>query len=113
VPDDNLLPPESLRWFQVDPRWMDCLVAGGASVGYIPDGNRRPAIPAWSCGGRRDVSGVLLRSGVVSGWPSIRIEAYGVMPGGDLAAQPMPAAPLMCSDAKDCLIPCCWSCSPA
>lgn len=33
VPDERMLPPESLRFFYVDPQWMGALLGGALSVG--------------------------------------------------------------------------------
>src|SRR6266545_4609179 len=35
VPDSELLPPESIRFFHVDREWTDALVQGALSVGTI------------------------------------------------------------------------------
>ena len=36
VPDAGMLPPESLRFFNVDPRWIACLLDGAWSLGREP-----------------------------------------------------------------------------
>jgi hypothetical protein len=33
VPDERLLPPDSLRFFYLDPNWLKCLLEGACSVG--------------------------------------------------------------------------------
>jgi hypothetical protein len=33
VPDERMLPPESLRFFYVDPQWMEALLGGALSIG--------------------------------------------------------------------------------
>src|SRR5438093_13571359 len=40
VPDADLLPPESIRFFYVDRRWTDSLVEGALSVGTITTADR-------------------------------------------------------------------------
>jgi hypothetical protein len=35
VPDDRMLPAESIRFFQIDPIWMECLVDGAFSIGRV------------------------------------------------------------------------------
>ncbi len=82
VPHESLLPDESLRFFYIDPLWIECLLDGAFSIGrtteldstrekddqgrlQFPHKNERPKI-----------TGVLLRSDLVSGWPSLIIEAY-------------------------------------
>lgn len=35
VPDSNILPPESLKFFTIDPQWINALLGGALSVGRI------------------------------------------------------------------------------
>jgi hypothetical protein len=108
VPDDRLLPPESIRFFYLDRSWADRLVDGAVAVGQIgsreeahyqaragvlhqvldqsermvralqrgtefsaakaaSDADRRPA---------RTVTGFVLRSSAVKGWPHMDVRAY-------------------------------------
>jgi hypothetical protein len=80
VPEERLLPLESLRFFTLDRVWLECLRDGAFSIGRVlsADAQREsdarplaqlPALPT--------ISGLLLRSEVVSGfWPSLRVRAY-------------------------------------
>jgi hypothetical protein len=98
VPDAELLPLESIRFFHLDRTWTDALVQGALSVGTIstadrtqleevyqhirdevdetertirtPTGEERLA----AAGG--EVTGFLLRSRAVSGWPNLHVRAY-------------------------------------
>lgn len=36
VPDERMLPPESIRFFYLDPNWVDALVDGAFSIGRDP-----------------------------------------------------------------------------
>lgn len=77
VPDPGLLPPESIRFFQVDPAWLACLVDGAFSIGRVTpadqDHDTDHGSPHVSTdGGAR--SGFLLRSEVVAGWPSLQVD---------------------------------------
>ena len=57
VPDADLLPPESIRFFYLDRDWTDALVQGALSVGTITHDRPRPArggLPAHPRRGRRD-----------------------------------------------------------
>jgi len=82
VPHESLLPDESLRFFYVDHLWVECLLDGAFSIGRttrfdlarergaqgqlkFPHQQARPAM-----------SGVILRSDLVSGWPSLMVEGY-------------------------------------
>ena len=35
VPDERMLPAESIRFFQLDESWMDCLLDGAFSIGRV------------------------------------------------------------------------------
>lgn len=95
VPDDGLLRPETIRFFHLDRRWNDALVEGALSVGtfdtrdrsalhevypqlrgVVDDAERRErrqepssSLPA------ANVTGLLLRSAAVSGWPGLHVGA--------------------------------------
>ena len=81
VPDERLLPQESIRFFRLDTNWIRCLLEGACSVGSFATprsdqhqanmkqpGSFEPPSPA---------SGVLIRSALVSGYPGLLIDAYG------------------------------------
>jgi len=78
VPDPALLPAESIRFFTLDPVWIASLVDGAFSIGRASPAEsaaertqlNQAKIPAQS------VSGFLLRSAVVSGWPSLQADAF-------------------------------------
>lgn len=93
VPDERMLPPESIRFFQVDRNWMDAVIDGafsigraGASAGSL-EARHTPMVRelARAAAGRRragrrtaarasaPVSGFLLRSQAVAGWPNLRV----------------------------------------
>ena len=96
--DSLLLPPESIRFFYVDRNWTDALVEGALSAGTANTSDRAqlaqlyPAIrneideeerfvrepggepPQQGPAGQ--ITGFLLRSRAVSGWPGIHVRAY-------------------------------------
>ena len=80
IPDERLLPAESLRFFQLDPVWVECLKDGAMSVGRVTDTDfredlgLRSRLATRSAGGVR--TGFVMRSSVVSGWPDLLVEAY-------------------------------------
>lgn len=102
IPDARMLPPESIRFFYVDPNYLDALCDGANSIGVqtTRDATQHQLIR----GVLRDaaiqrahklranqikrpellrdapasdpVTGLLLRSAVVSGWPGLEVKAY-------------------------------------
>ncbi len=77
VPDESLLPLESLRFFQIDPGWQRALLDGAYSIGRITaaDRDRDAQRPVWSYLDDMPVAGVLIRSQVVSGFPGLIVES--------------------------------------
>lgn len=102
VPDAELLPNESIRFFFLDRAWTDALVQGALSVGTantieraqmerlypqvekeIDDAERRYRSPGGEpeLGGTAgQVTGFLLRSAAVAGWPGLHVRAYNREP---------------------------------
>ena len=98
VVDDRLLPPESIRFFYLDRNWTDALVAGALSVGAITTADRAqlqvlypqirdeldaaerlvrvPGNEVAVQGPADVVTGLLIRSRAVSGWPAMHVRAY-------------------------------------
>lgn len=82
VPDTRLLPPESLRFFWIDSYWVDCLQDGAFSVGRVTKEDLRLDVQTRSLQRRslapsdKTITGFLLHSEVVSGWPGLEIEGY-------------------------------------
>jgi hypothetical protein len=102
VADAALLPPESIRFFHLDRGWTDSLVEGAMSVGTVTTSDRAALetlypiirdevdeaerlvrLPGWEpgeavpSGNAGPVTGFLLRSRMVSGWPALHVRAYG------------------------------------
>ncbi|MGH6689522.1 MAG: hypothetical protein ACREMQ_19425 [Longimicrobiales bacterium] len=98
VPDSALLPPESIRFFYVDRSWTDALVQGALSVGTVNSADRAqleqlygpirdeidqeervvrmPGSESVQAGPAGLITGFLLRSRAVSGWPGMHVRAY-------------------------------------
>lgn len=105
VPDAAMLPLETIRWFYVDRNWLDALVQGALSVGTVSSADREqlarlypvvrrevdtaerlvrmkdadaPAVDAQGrpLGAAGLMTGFLLRSRLVSGWPALHVRAY-------------------------------------
>jgi len=103
VPDAELLPNESIRFFFLDRAWTDALVQGALSVGTantieraqlealypqiekeVDDAERRYRAPGSEqpLGGTAGlVTGFLLRSAAVAGWPGLHVRGYRAEPG--------------------------------
>ena len=103
VADTELLPEESIRWFYVDRRWTDALMQGVLAVGTANSDdrtqltNRYPQVRAELDNEERNlrrragsnrytgesgpISGFLLRSRAVSGWPALHVRAFSIDPG--------------------------------
>jgi hypothetical protein len=100
VPDARMLPPESVRFFYVDPNWLNRCVDGALSVGVLSTAEQifneaffayfhqglaaeqqavRPSLRGRAApdtvltGGT--TGGFLMRSVVVSGWPGLEVTA--------------------------------------
>lgn len=98
VPDEELLPNESIRFFFLDRAWTDALVQGALSVGTansieraqleqlypqiepeIDAHERRIRAPGGEpllAGTAGVVTGFLLRSAAVAGWPGLHVRGY-------------------------------------
>jgi hypothetical protein len=81
VPDPDMLPPESIRFFQLDPNWIVALLGGATSVGRAStaDLTHDQAVAAAvhaAVGVAPVVSGFILRSALVAGWPEIDVLAW-------------------------------------
>lgn len=81
VPDERMLPGESIRFFQVDHLWMECLLDGAFSIGRVSatalvqdrtlaSGPNSPLTTP-----PETITGILLRSDVVIGWPGLQVAA--------------------------------------
>ncbi len=83
VPDEQMLPQESLRFFYLDQKWIRALLDGAFSIGRVTSSDYEidhdqiqksqnllaEALPS-------KVTGFLLRSSVVSGWPDLQVDGY-------------------------------------
>ena len=94
VPDVQMLPRESLRFFAVDPLWIECLRDGALSVGRVgrveleADRVRHGQWP-----GPPEMSGLLLRSEAVGSFPGLLVEGYdSVAQGPALQQSPLDGA---------------------
>lgn len=107
VPNPDLLPVESIRFFYIDSNWLDCLIEGALSIGLQTSRDvyyqtltksqlrqstykaakqaraklirkytrKKPALTSDSVD-KSALSGLLLRSTLVSSWPGLEIKGY-------------------------------------
>jgi hypothetical protein len=88
VPDEKMLPVESIRFFYIDSDWIECLLDGAFGIGRVTtsdykndqDNKKNPAVNTYPI-----VTGCLLRSDVVSGWPSLLVDGYNEIISNDAA----------------------------
>lgn len=80
VPDERMLPPESIRFFRVDQPWLNCLADGALSIGRVATSDHAAdklyANESAAPGLGESLTGFLLRSEVVSGWPGLKVDGY-------------------------------------
>ncbi|ATB44684.1 hypothetical protein [Corallococcus macrosporus] len=76
VPDERMLPVESIRFFRVDPLWVQCLQDGAFSIGRVTDAHLEQDADNPAATPEKPLSGLLLRSAVVSGWQGLRVDAF-------------------------------------
>jgi hypothetical protein len=80
VPDERMLPAESIRFFRVDRAWLDCLADGAFSIGRVGssdlEDDRSHGAKSPAAGLAPMLTGFLMRSEVVSGWPGLLVEGY-------------------------------------
>ncbi|PLK44534.1 hypothetical protein [Emticicia sp. TH156] len=99
VPDERMLPPESMRFFYMDNNWIECLLDGAFSIGRSSTADHKNDLArlkklmgpvkhrATMARPRKQkllsyrnasgvITGFLLRSAVVGGWPGLEINGY-------------------------------------
>lgn len=78
VPDQAMLPQESIRFFHLDPHWQLSLLDGALSIGRSTTSDLELDEKAWETLSESQVgiSGFLLRSQVVAGWPGLLVDGY-------------------------------------
>ena len=94
VPEEEMLPPESIRFFYLDPGWMKCLLEGACSVGrgsavdqlldeYLRNhfldeaGEKAGEVRSGTKVKLKwPLTGFLMRSRVVEGWQGLEMRAW-------------------------------------
>jgi len=86
VANPALLPVESIRFFYIDPNWIDALIAGATSIPLQGSGSLATTAfirDRFLARATYPVAGLLLRSQLVTGWPTLLIKATAAL--GDVA----------------------------
>lgn len=80
IPHPDMLPNESIHFFTVDRRWIECLRDGAFSIGRVleRDGEHDDQLSATASFADElpYAGGFLLRSALVTGWPDMQITGY-------------------------------------
>ncbi|MGM9470241.1 hypothetical protein [Streptomyces murinus] len=79
LPHAGLVPPESLRFFSVDPHWVDALVDGVVSIGVTTSLDEEARSLVREVIAPKDtgrITGLVLRSGLIDEWPGFLLAAY-------------------------------------
>lgn len=95
VPHPGMLPDESIRFFKLDPLWVESLLDGAFSIGRInsmdvareKDMHGRVGRPVDLAADvdwgdqliTSAVEGVLIRSEVVPGWPQLQVDGHAIL----------------------------------
>lgn len=80
IPAEALLPVESIRFFDLDPLWVECLRDGALSLGRVLQVNhsRDVEIHDGSLPDQPEVAGFLLRSQVVAHYPKLEVAGFSL-----------------------------------
>jgi len=74
IPDPNLLPNESIRFFRVDENWVNAFICGAFSIGHTVKADLSKELTGLFLTG--PVTGFLINSLAVSGWPDFEVDIY-------------------------------------
>ena len=79
VPDERMLPVESIRYFYLDPSWVAALVDGAMSLGRVPGMKEKKVPPRTfldTAAAGKPITGILVRSSVIKGWPALQVNGF-------------------------------------
>ncbi|MDW3191115.1 MAG: hypothetical protein R8G66_02085 [Cytophagales bacterium] len=76
IPDPDLLPLESLRYFYLDTNWINAFLYGAFSIGHtIRPNSLKPLLNELMMENSTKYQGFLLNSFAVNGWPDFEVNA--------------------------------------
>lgn len=82
VNNEQMLPAESIRFFQIDNSWINCLIDGAYSIGRVSEAQYTEDCTAFNELGLSSqplMTGFILRSQLVSGWKDLLCDGYSVL----------------------------------
>ncbi len=82
VPSEQMLPTESIRFFWLDWFWVECLLDGAFSIGRVRESDRQQDMANRPLEVKK-ITGFLMRSEVVAGWPDLQVDASDANLAGD------------------------------
>ena len=89
VPDEQMLPAESIRFFCLDWFWIESLLDGAFSIGRVQDADAaQDSRQTPLTGEAKHISGCLIRSDVIAGWPDLQIEGAEIAISGEQPISP-------------------------
>jgi hypothetical protein len=78
IPADELLPDESIRFFQLDKNWINSFICGAFSIGHTVKADLTPYVKGLFLADDTPVTGFLINSMVVSAWPDFMVDAHSM-----------------------------------
>jgi hypothetical protein len=76
VPEPSVLPTESIRFFQIDPQWINSFLCGAFSIGHTASALSPSTLESFFMNKSNVRTGFIINSMVVSGWPDFLVNAY-------------------------------------
>jgi hypothetical protein len=85
IPDEKMLPPESIRFFKLDQHWIECMLYGAFTIGGYIRTESGPRISKFreltenifdNTENIFDKAGFIVRSELVSDYPDLMVDAY-------------------------------------
>lgn len=79
VPDEKLLPVESIRFFKLDKHWVQSLLDGALSIGRVTSSDHaldKKIIEEENLLTANEITGFILRSEAVAGYPAMQADGY-------------------------------------
>lgn len=79
VPDERMLPTESIRFFQIDPQWVEAFTDGAFSLGRISEAELQAdtaLLQKLQLNSLQNLCGVIIRSAAIGQLKSLKIKGY-------------------------------------